>query len=445
MSSQAKTFIKDIGAGLILRRSSPEDAEALAAFCAEIHSDDPGQPDAIIAAWTRDLMTRPHPRFHPDDFTIVEEVATGRIVSTLNLIPQTWSYDGISFEVGRPELVGTAPEFRNRGLVRLQMEEIHRWSEERGDLVQGITGIPYYYRLFGYEMAVDLDGARSGFASHVPQLEAGQSEPCRLRPATQEDIPFITELYAEGYRRYPLACVRDEAVWRYELRGRDPLVAQPIVIIESFEGEPVGMFRYFPNIGRRRGINVSMYELKRGASWLEITPAVIRYMWRVGQERAVQQGRPCTAFSFSVGESHPVYETFRERLPEVDPSYAWYLRVSDLPRFLRHVTPALEKRLAESIACGHTGQVRISFYRSGLRLVFERGRLTGIEPWQPGPKEQEGDIAFPGLTFLQLLFGYRSLEELRHSFADCWCNTNETRALFEALFPKKPSQVLCLS
>ena len=116
-----------------------------------------------VAAWTHDLLTRPHPTLRPDDFTIVEETATGRIVSSLNLIPQTWSYEGIEFGVGRPELVGTLPEFRNRGLVRLQFEEIHKWSAERGDMVQAITGIPYYYRLFGYEMALDLAGRRFGY------------------------------------------------------------------------------------------------------------------------------------------------------------------------------------------------------------------------------------------------------------------------------------------
>ena len=39
----------------------------------------------------------------PDDFTIVEETASGRIVSSLNLIPQTWTYEGIEFGVGRPD------------------------------------------------------------------------------------------------------------------------------------------------------------------------------------------------------------------------------------------------------------------------------------------------------------------------------------------------------
>ncbi|MGW8249740.1 MAG: GNAT family N-acetyltransferase, partial [Anaerolineales bacterium] len=149
--------IRDLGQGLLLRRSTAVDAEALVEFNASLHSDDgPEQPDERVAAWTRDLLTRPHPSFGVGDFTIVEDSSTGKIVSSLNIIPQTWSYDGIEFKVGRPELVGTRPEYRNRGLVRAQFETVHRWSAERGELLQAITGIPYYYRLFGYEMALNL-------------------------------------------------------------------------------------------------------------------------------------------------------------------------------------------------------------------------------------------------------------------------------------------------
>ena len=445
MSESLRPIIKELGAGLILRRSSPEDAEALSAFCGVIHSEEPGKSDPVIEGWTRDLLTRPHPTFHPDDFTVVEEVATGRIVSTLNLIPQTWTYEGIPFGVGRPELVGTLPEFRNRGLIRLQFEEIHRWSAERGDMLQAITGIPFYYRLFDYEMALDLDGARSGFEINVPKLEAGQVEPCGFRPAVEADLPFITTVYLDGHARYPIACVRDESIWHYELRGRNPLATQPLLIIERRNGEPLGFIRHQTRLGKRLGFTVTCYELKPGASWLEITPVVIRLMWQTGQEIARQSGKACTAFSFDLGEAHPVNVVFKERLPKVYRSYAWYLRVSDLPGFVRHIAPALEKRLASSYACGYTGEKCVSFYRGGLRLVFEQGRIAEVEPWKPASQVAEGDIAFPGLTFLQLLFGYRSLEDLRGSFADCWWNSNETRALFEALFPKKPSQVVALS
>lgn len=125
-----------LGDGLILRRSTAADAQKLADFNSHIHSDDGwDKPDDRLAWWTRDLLTRPHPTFGEGDFTIVEEQATGRVVSSLNHISQTWTYDGIPFKVGRPELVGTLPEYRHKRLAQVQFDEIHRWSAERGELV----------------------------------------------------------------------------------------------------------------------------------------------------------------------------------------------------------------------------------------------------------------------------------------------------------------------
>jgi hypothetical protein len=138
-------------------------------------------------------MSGKHPTFGVGDFTIVEDSHSGEIVSTMNLINQTWSYAGIPFGVGRPELVGTLPTYRNRGLVRKQFEIIHQWSQQRGHAIQAITGIPFYYRLFGYEMAIDLDGGRSGGGYNLPKLKGDQPAPFHFRPALEADIPFITQ------------------------------------------------------------------------------------------------------------------------------------------------------------------------------------------------------------------------------------------------------------
>jgi hypothetical protein len=141
-----------------------------------------------------------------------------------------------------------------------------------------------------------------------------------------------------------------------------------------------------------------------------------------------------------LGASHPAYEALGSRLPSISAPYAWYLRVPDLRGFLDHIKPALEKRLAESIAANHSRDIRISLYRTGLRVVIEHGKLTAIESWRPAPKA-EGDVAFPGLTFLQLLFGYRSFDELKYAFADCGCDSEEVSTLLNILFPKKLSNV----
>ena len=444
MFTKEQSILRDLGNGLVMRRSTPADAEALAEFNGKIHGENEGDLQRV-AAWTHDLLARPHPTLNPDDFTIVEETASGRIVSSLNLIPQTWSYEGIEFPVGRPELVGTLPEFRDRGLVRAQFEEIHKWSAARGDMVLGITGIPYYYRLFGYEMALDLAGRRFGYEPNVPKLKEGETEPYPIRPATEADLPFMMEIYAQAVRRHAIACVRTPEIFKYELTGQSEKNANRFetYLIEDQSGEPVGYFQHAHWLGMT-GVSALWYELKPGVSWLAVTPGVVRHIWSKGQEYAKRDGKTCTSFGFMLGAQHPVYEALGNHLPNRHNPYAWYLRVPDLPGFLNHIKPALEKRLAESIAVGHSREIKISFYRAGLRLVMENGKLTNIEAWKPSP-EDGGVIAFPDLTFLQLLFGYRSFDELHQSFADCWCDSEDVRALINILFPKKLSDVFPIS
>ena len=436
-------ILRDLGDGLILRRSTPADADALAEFNARIHSDaGPDQPDEWVGAWTRDLLTTDHPTFDKGDFTLVEDTRARKIVSSLNLISQTWTYDGIPFGVGRPELVGTLPEYRNRGLVRAQFEVIHAWSADRGEMAQAITGIPWFYRQFGYEMAMDLGGGRLGFLPHIPKLKEGETEHYPIRSATEADLPFIMQVYAQAVTRYRVACWRDEALWRYEAFGRSEKNAngRTFCVIESADSEPVG---FLAHSARLWGLifAINLYELKPGASWLAVTPGVIRFAQTMGEPYAARDKKePFGGFGFWLGGDHPAYHAIEDRLPRVQHPYAWYLRVPDLPGFVAHIAPSLEKRLAESIAVGYSGELKISFYRTGLRLVLEKGRLAAVEAWKPR-RGDDGVAAFPDLTFLQLVFGHRTLDELRYAFADCGVETDDARAVLEAMFPKQGSDV----
>jgi hypothetical protein len=83
-----QTIIRELGDGLILRRSSAADAGKLAEFNGNVHRD-PGDegPDKAIAAWVGDLMSGRHPTFDVGDFTLVEDTGTGAIVSCLCLRP----------------------------------------------------------------------------------------------------------------------------------------------------------------------------------------------------------------------------------------------------------------------------------------------------------------------------------------------------------------------
>jgi len=444
---------RDLGGGLILRQARVEDAEAVAVFNARIHHSsgdfDQRELHRGIAAGTRDLMSGDHPTCDASDFTVIEETRTGAIVSSTCLIPQKFSYEGLEFDAGLPELVGTHPDYRRRGLVREQFEVLHRWSEERGHLMQAIGGIPHYYRRFGYEMAVYMGEGSRIYVQDVPgkpsSSDEGDGSPrsYTLRPAAASDARFLSELHGRGRGRYLLTSSRDEGLWRYEVAGRDPESDESLEvgIVEDAKGNPTGYVCHSRDL-RDGALQVYGYELANGVSWLEVTPFVLRELAETGHKHASSKEK-LASLTFELGEHHPLYEVVPEpplyRLDRHD-HYSFYVRVPDLPGFLRHVAPVLERRLAASVAAGHTGELEVSFYGDGLRLELKRGRLSGVESWGP-TVEERGDAAFPDLTFLQLLFGYRSLEELDHAFADCSPGERDARVLLGALFPRRPSDL----
>jgi hypothetical protein len=314
--------------------------------------------------------------------------------------------------------------------------------------MQAITGIPYYYRIFGYEMALNLSGGRIGFSPHMPALPPDTAEPFTLRPVrpgaeAAADLAFIQSVYEQSCRRYPLTCVWNAALFEYEAFGKTQRNVNrwELRIIEKAGGEAVGFLAHpAENWGPTQVC--TRYELVPGVSWAAVTPSMIRYLAAAGKQHTAETGKePWDAFGLWLGEAHPAYAVIADRLPRVRPPYAWYIRIPDLPGFLAHIRPALESRLAASALAGHSGELALSFYRSGLRLAFENGAITTVEAWQPEPAAHSGDAVFPGLTFLQLLCGYRSLAELKYAFPDVSTRGDAAPALLDVLFPRQPSDV----
>jgi hypothetical protein len=200
---------------------------------------------------------------------------------------------------------------------------------------------------------------------------------------------------------------------------------------------------------RRRDLIVHALEMDPEASLAAAMPSVLRALEAYGRQiPAPADAEPFSEISFRLGRAHPVFDALGRALaPAQNPPYAWYIRVPDVVAFLRHIAPALERRLAGSVVAGHTGELRIDFYRSGVRLAFEAGRLIAVEPWR-GPLPAEGtrsaswgEVGAPPLVFLQLLFGYRSLDELRAAFPDVWASP-QGEPLVKTLFPTRPSWVV---
>jgi hypothetical protein len=425
-----------LGDGSILRFATIADIEPLAQFNGRIHGDH-GFSE-FVAQWTREFASPSHPTCGPDNVTIVEDTNTGQIVSSMCLIPQTWTFDGMPFPVGRPEAVGTDPAYRRRGLIRAQFDVLHAKSDREGHLAQGITGIPWYYRQFGYEYAIDLDGGRCMYPALIAPLKEGESEAYRFRLMTRDDVPLVMELYDRDCARSLVACPRSEAEWLRSLEVTpESILYRAWVIIETAEGRAIGVMKIARELSWRNMFPVRMFNVIEGESLRAVLSSALRWLKTEAEALAAAKQQPLPTLHFELGEQHPVFEAAPDMFHKITPSYAWYMRVADVPQFINHVAPVLEKRLAQSALNGFSGEIKVTEYVRGFTLKIEQGKISA-EQWMP----DDGDNAmFPPFTFLQVLFGRRSVSEVRSMFPDCILQ-DEAAALFEVLFPRRYSNVM---
>jgi GNAT superfamily N-acetyltransferase len=427
---------RELGDGLVLRAGRLDDGAELADFNGTMHADE-GLPASMLAEWTRDLFELPHPTFRPDrDVTVVEDTAAGRIVSALFLIPQVWSYAGVPVKVGQPELVATHPDYRRRGLVRAQFDVIHDWSRAAGQLWQFISGIPGYYRQFGYSYALDLPPRPVLWLSaKAPPPSPGFT----VRPATTADIEILAAIEAEAASGTVLGPRRGADGFALELaRRRGSLVAAEVLVIQPAtpEAVPIGYVAHQRPVDGL--VSVYAFELRRGTNWLAPTAAVLAYLHDWIRADPDGSGR---GIRFSLPAGHPGLRCAATRLGrQARETYGLYVRVPDVVTVLRAVGPVLEARLAASPAIGWTGELRIDLYTSGILIRFDEGRIASIDRWSPPDDDRESpaDARLAIAEFLHLLLGNRGIDELERTAADCLLESDAGALLLDVLFPPMP-------
>lgn len=452
-------YVGDLGNGLVCRWSTAADQPKIAQCMGKIYRNTPEEayhPRAMDIA--RVLMAGDFPYMGPDDFALVEDttVPGSPVVAYTCLWRLRWRYDDIPFGVGQPEMVATDAAYRNRGLVRALFAMVHARSEAEGHLVQAITGIPYFYRQFGYEFVLDLEGNCIVPVAAIPVKEGDAAEPFHLRLAVLDDVPQLMALYDRSRGESLVWNDVPESFWRHHIAAwDDPFVQNDplrtilhgrLYMVVTNDGAPAGYVRSAAKHWDEK-FQVWGLHLDAPVNWQIAAPWLLRALHALAAQIPATEdnAKPLAAIELMLGRSHPLYTILEQTLPlRIVPPYAWYLRVPDVRGFLRHIAPVLEARLANSIVAGYTGELKIDLYRDGMRLLFEQGKLAGVEPWRAPAYGDGADAGCPPLLFLQLLFCYRSLAELRAFFPDVWVNDG-TAPLLDALFPKLPSNVYSLN
>jgi predicted acetyltransferase len=413
-----KPYRQELGNELVLKSvAHMEDVERLAAFNGALHDD-------RVAAMTRALILH-HPNTRPNHWLFVEDESTGQVVSSLCLIPWTWRYEDVELKAGEMGAVGTLESYRHRGLIRAQVARHSELLRQGHYDLSHIQGIPYFYRQFGYEYAIPLEGGWRVEPHLIADAPPHERPRYDFRQATLDDLPVLMRLYDEAASLLSISTVRDEASWRY-LFGpslQTETAAETWLVLDQAE-LPIGYFRISQH-GFGEGLIVS--EVSRLSS--EAAMAVLRQL----KAFTTARGKPYLRLNLPVGSA--LVQTARHRGAHDLSTYAWQIRLLDVGHLLRKLAPLLERRIAASPFAGLTQNVCLNLYREAFELRFEEGKLIEVEPLG---FSNRGDVRIPPLLAAPLLLGYRSREELAQAHHDVSVR-GEWQYLVDVLFPKVAS------
>jgi predicted N-acetyltransferase YhbS len=343
-------------------------------------------------------------------------------VAALIMIPQTWEVEGFPLRVAEMGCVATHPDHRSRGLQRMLNDRFDEYASSNGFDLCALAGIPYFYRQFGYEYAVDLDHSTGIDADKIPEY----SSSLKAQPFQEKDIDVASRMLDEAQSRYHVRCPRTGDVWLMQQRT-GYYNGEPFESVALSEGEEVKAYLRY---GVKQGEN--SFTLKEACmESTKYAEPIIAFVKETCRERGLSR-----VVSRQFYGDEPT-RTLINLGGESARPYAWQIKILDIPGLLEKMASLLESRLRRAGFGELTENLNLNFRKFNVRVAMESGKIISVEK-----NSETGDrtIGLNPYVFPQLLLGHRSLGELMQSYPDVYVRGSH-RAIVEALFPKRPGYV----
>ncbi len=352
---------------------------------------------------------------------IAEEKKSSHIVAAFALIPWTWQMGNVHLKVAEMGIVGTLPEHRGQGLMRVLNQEFDQTlAAEQFDLAV-IQGIPGFYDQFGYQFAVPLENHINLPLHLIPNKPIDKSFSFRL--ASLDDIPFFMTADAAYRSAFDLAVARSAAHWHYLLTDSPKTeFGSEFWIIENQKTNKKHYFR-IPADGFGDGLIVS--EVSENLDF-DTFITIMTFC----KQKAVALGKPYIRLNLH-NDSTAGRMAISIGASKGEP-YAWQIKIPDMAQTLTSIAPVLEKRIKESSFNNFSAVFRLDFFKRQLDLVWKQGKLINVQ-------KAAGECALTFTTNLNnlpaLCLGHRSWRELRYIKPDIFPNNGQSALFFETLFP----------
>jgi len=341
-----------------------------------------------------------------------------RLASTLSLWQEDIRLGVTQLQAGQMDFVATATDYEHRGIARDLVAIAHQVSAERGDIIQVLVGIPYFYRQFDYRYVIPMPG----YYTVRPEAQIEAPGDITVREATRADLGELEALQDRTQAGAGVAMGHSEAAWAWMLSS------ETVTLRLAERGrEVVGSARVAPE---EDDAHRALSEV--ATSEVGVVLAMVADARGPGSSRTVQVTE----------RADGVVQRALSGIAEYgDGEDEFLLRVPDPVALLEAARTELSARLAASPFASESGELLLSFYSSSATLTYDNGSITGIVrgPAMQAPVHRGGSGVPPDLV-ADLVFGPHGAEALDDLFPDL--NLGRRRGLMSVLFPPQSGDIL---
>ncbi len=350
-----------------------------------------------------------YPGFQPEHTRIATK--NGQISGAMRITTDTIRIGEARLKMGGFGWVAVDDAFRKQGVATLMIDDALAYMRGHNYHVSMLFGIVDFYHRFGFCTML------SGYLTSVDVLEAEQAEhkPYRVRLGKPGDIRAIHKLHNQDESEMACSIVRSTAHITNQWERW-----KPVQVITDDQGKVRAYF--LPRVGKNE---LLIEEL--GIAGHDACGALLHACSQLAIEHHAPQIR------FAAPPNHP----FLKYLLRYESKYEMHVKrnshgmmaIVNLEETLESMIPEWENQLTRSALCQERVEITLLVDKKPCRVRANRGAIDIM------PQSGENKVSLENAEFIQLLCGYRYLDEILATKRRIL--TQSGRTLLEVLFPKR--------
>lgn len=366
-------------------------------------------PNYFTVVRQLDVLSGGYPGFHREHTRVAFK--QGQLVGAMRITTDTIRIGEARLKMGGLGWIAVDDAFRGQGIASAMIEDALAYMRRHQYHVSMLFGVVDFYHRFGFATML------SDFLTSVDVLEAEMAvhAPYKVRSGKPGDIAAIQKLHNAGENDVACSIVRSSAHLTSQWERW-----KPVRVITDERGKVQAYF--LPRV-TREGLLVE----ELGLANHEACGAVLHACAQLALEEHAPQIR------FAAPPCHP----FLQYLLQFESKYEMHVKrnrdgmmtVVDLGETLESMIPEWESALAQRALVRERAEVTLLIGKKPFRIRANRGAIDVT------PNSGENKMSISSVEFVQLLSGYRYLDEILLSRRRIL--NPASRALLQVLFPKR--------